>query len=144
MSANHIANRHRPYSGELSDNLEVMLRILEDAARHFRSYADGEGSRAELSSYSDHCSSRISQLQIDLLQRIDEDGLSMRSSDLYLNFLQFARSFINRFTIVALLQRDLNDACRRDAEHHAHEAQEAAAAGTAPDTAEDGTGTHRA
>ena len=39
----------------------------------------------------------------------------MRSSDLYLNYLQFARAFINRFTIVALLERDLNDACRRNA-----------------------------
>ena len=41
MSANHIANRHRPYSGALGDNLEQMLGILEDAARHFRTYAAG-------------------------------------------------------------------------------------------------------
>lgn len=32
MSANHIANRHRPYSGALGDNLDQMLGILEDAA----------------------------------------------------------------------------------------------------------------
>ena len=115
MSANHIANRHRPYSGALGDNLAQMLGILEDAARHFRAYAAGEGSRAELSAYADHCSSRISKIQIELLQRIDTEGLSMRSSDLYLNYLQFARAFINRFTIVALLERDLNDACRRNA-----------------------------
>lgn len=116
MSANHIANRHRPYSGgALGDNLDQMLGILEDAARHFRAYAAGEGSRAELSAYADHCSSRISKIQIELLQRIDTEGLSMRSSDLYLNYLQFARAFINRFTIVALLERDLNDACRRNA-----------------------------
>ena len=94
------------------DNLDQMLGILEDAARHFRAYAAGEGSRAELSAYADHCSSRISKIQIELLQRIDTEGLSMRSSDLYLNYLQFARAFINRFTIVALLERDLNDACR--------------------------------
>ena len=105
MSANHIANRHRPYSGALGDNLDQMLGILEDAARHFRAYAAGEGSRAELSAYADHCSSRISKIQIELLQRIDTEGLSMRSSDLYLNYLQFARAFINRFTIVALLER---------------------------------------
>ena len=43
----------------------------------------------------------------------------MRSSDLYLNYLQFARAFINRFTIVALLERDLNEACRREAEEGA-------------------------
>ena len=49
----------------------------------------------------------------------------MRSSDLYLNYLQFARAFINRFTIVALLERDLNDACRRNA---AHKEEETAAA----------------
>ena len=125
MSANHIANRHRPYSGALGDNLEQMLGILEDAARHFRAYAAGEGSRAELSAYADHCSSRISKIQIELLQRIDTEGLSMRSSDLYLNYLQFARAFINRFTIVALLERDLNDACRRNA---AHKEEETAAA----------------
>lgn len=74
MSANHIANRHRPYSGALGDNLEQMLGILEDAARHFRAYAAGEGSRAELSAYADHCSSRISKIQIELLQRIDTEG----------------------------------------------------------------------
>ena len=125
MSANHIANRHRPYSGALGDNLDQMLGILEDAARHFRAYAAGEGSRAELSAYADHCSSRISKIQIELLQRIDTEGLSMRSSDLYLNYLQFARAFINRFTIVALLERDLNDACRRNA---ARKEEETAAA----------------
>ena len=125
MSAHHIANRHRPYSGALGDNLEQMLGILEDAARHFRAYAAGEGSRAELSAYADHCSSRISKIQIELLQRIDTEGLSMRSSDLYLNYLQFARAFINRFTIVALLERDLNDACRRNA---ARKEEETAAA----------------
>ncbi len=48
-------------------------------------------------------------------ESINTEGLSMRSSDLYLNCLQFARAFINRLTIVALLERDLNDACRRDA-----------------------------
>ena len=107
------------------DNLDQMLGILEDAARHFRAYAAGEGSRAELSAYADHCSSRISKIQIELLQRIDTEGLSMRSSDLYLNYLQFARAFINRFTIVALLERDLNDACRRNA---ARKEEETAAA----------------
>ncbi len=67
----------------------------------------------------------ISKIQIELLQRIDTEGLSMRSSDLYLNYLQFARAFINRFTIVALLERDLNDACRRNA---ARKEEETAAA----------------
>ena len=57
----------------------------------------------------------VFDLADELLQRIDTEGLSMRSSDLYLNYLQFARAFINRFTIVALLERDLNDACRRNA-----------------------------
>ncbi|WP_300838095.1 inorganic phosphate transporter [uncultured Bilophila sp.] len=119
MSANHIANRHRPYEGVLAQNLEELPAILEEAAERFRSYARGEGSRAELSAYADGCSSRISQIQIELLQRIDVEGLSMRSSDLYLNYLQFARAFINRFTIVALLERDLNEACRREAEEGA-------------------------
>jgi hypothetical protein len=38
--------------------------------------------------------------------------MSLRGSELYLNYLQFSRDIINRFSLIALLQHELNERCR--------------------------------
>ena len=55
----------------------------------------------------------IDRMQENLLSSIATEQISMRGCELYLNFLQFARELVNRYSIVAVLQRELNDLCDR-------------------------------
>ena len=50
----------------------------------------------------------IDHMQAELLRRIPNDGISVRGSELYLNFLVFARELVNRFTIAAVLEQRLD------------------------------------
>ena len=47
-------------------------------------------------------------MQAELLRRIPNTGLSVRGSELYLNFLVFARELVNRSAIAAALENRLN------------------------------------
>ena len=50
----------------------------------------------------------IDHMQAELLRRIPNTGLSVRGSELYLNFLVFARELVNRSAIAAALENRLN------------------------------------
>ncbi len=114
MAENHIANRHHVYTGVLRDNLTVMLDTLQSLRAVLNDYArTGLLRDEELTQRSNEGMQTINQLQLELLRNIDGQRLSLRGSELYLNFLQFAREIINRYTIVALLQRELNDMCAK-------------------------------
>ena len=47
-------------------------------------------------------------MQAELLRRIPNAGLSVRGSELYLNFLVFARELVNRAAIAASLEKRLD------------------------------------
>ena len=53
----------------------------------------------------------IDRMQENLLSSIATENISMRGCELYLNFLQFARELVNRYSIV--LQHELNELCDR-------------------------------
>jgi len=113
MSKSHVSNQHRVYKGVLKDNLMQMLKKLDAMQKMLSTYPHDDTMKdIELSRYSDEYAQYISQLQMQLLYQIDEEQLSLRGSELYLSFLQFARESVNRYTIVALMQRELNDSCR--------------------------------
>ena len=63
--------------------------------------------------HADEASNRIDALQAELLRRIPDDKLSVRGCELYLNFLVFAREFINRCSIVAVLSGQLDEIAQR-------------------------------
>ena len=112
MAESHIANRHHVYTGVLRDNLTAMVDTLQSLRAVLDDYArTGVLRDEELTQRSNEGMQRLNQLQLELLRHIDSDQLSLRGSELYLSFLQFAREIINRYTIVALLQRELNDMC---------------------------------
>ena len=50
----------------------------------------------------------IDHMQAELLRRIPNNGISVRGSELYLNFLVFARELVNRFAIAAVLEQRLD------------------------------------
>ena len=105
----HIANHHHVYTGVLKDNLMQMLDIMQSMQIVLEQYAQtGKMTDVAFSRRSGECVQHINQLQLELLRQIDEAQLSLRGSELYLSFLQFARETIDRYTIVVFLQRELN------------------------------------
>lgn len=131
MMEGHLANRHSVYKGTLRENLLRMATILETMPALVQTYRHGKSREdAENAQHSnDALQQAINQFQIDLLRRIDEDHLSLRSSELYLNFLQFARQSTNRYAIVGLLQRALDDLCAGERTPEEITAKEPAVAG---------------
>ena len=112
MMENHLANQHRIYSGELRENLERMLDIVSSLHNHLSSLAvSGETARKELPALANEEIQKINHYQLELLRLIDSEHLSLRSSELYLSLLQCTREIINRYTIVMVLQGELNDMC---------------------------------
>ena len=112
MMENHLANQHRIYTGELRENLEKMLDIVSSLHNHLSSLAvSGETARKELPALANEEIQKINHYQLELLRLIDSEHLSLRSSELYLSLLQCTREIINRYTIVMVLQGELNDMC---------------------------------
>ena len=112
MMENHLANQHRIYTGELRENLEKMLNIVSSLHNHLSSLAvSGETARKELPALANEEIQKINHYQLELLRLIDSEHLSLRSSELYLSILQCTREIINRYTIVMVLQGELNDMC---------------------------------
>lgn len=110
---NHIDNHHSVYKGLLRNNLERMLSDLQDLEQYVLQYAQRpERDDVALTERANASSNLINQLQLELLRNIESAPLSLRSSELYLNFLQFGRNLINRFTLIALLQHELNEKCQ--------------------------------
>ncbi|MDO5537623.1 MAG: inorganic phosphate transporter [Desulfovibrionaceae bacterium] len=112
MLDNHLANQHRVYTGELRDNLLALLsdiKLLRAQIDKFGSNGSTEDS-ASLTDSVNQVQARISQCQLTLLKHISEEKLSLRSSELYLSLLQFTRDLLNRYSLVAIIQRELNAA----------------------------------
>ena len=106
---NHIDNNHTIFKGSLRDNLDKMIADLEDLSLFIQRYTSSPVSHdGVMQERADQSIALLNQLQSDLLQSIDEEQLSLRSSELYLNYLQFSRDLVNRFALIALLQHELD------------------------------------
>ena len=108
LATEHVANRHRIYQGELKKE----LLELADYLPKISTGADGSISLRHVMQNASAASQRIDEMQADLLRRIPDDRLSVRGCELYLNFLVFAREFVNRCSIAAVLDEQLNDIAR--------------------------------
>lgn len=109
LATDHVANRHRIYQGELKNE-------LQNLAQYLKQISTGEGGKLNFRNvmlHADEASNRIDALQAELLRRIPDDKLSVRGCELYLNFLVFAREFINRCSIVAVLSEQLDEIAQR-------------------------------
>lgn len=108
LATDHVANRHRIYQGELK-------RELLELAQYLPKIATGPDGRIRLRHVMQNAAAaaqRIDAMQADLLRRIPGDRLSVRGCELYLNFLVFAREFVNRCSIAAVLDGQLEDIAR--------------------------------
>lgn len=105
----HIANRHRVYKGELKANLIQLANDLQKLGRAVK----GRHALESVKLNGNDIILEIDRMQENLLSSIATENISMRGCELYLNFLQFARELVNRYSIVAVLQHELNDLCDR-------------------------------
>ena len=103
----HVANRHRVYKGELKTNLLTLAANLQKLGRTVKGRHALEGVKLN----GNDIILEIDRMQENLLSSIASENISMRGCELYLNFLQFARDLINRYSIVAVLQHELNALC---------------------------------
>ena len=104
LATDHVANRHRIYQGELKDE----LLGLADYMVKISTGPDGKLSTHSVAQHAEEAGAWIDHLQAELLRRIPENKLSVRGSELYLNFLVFVREFVNRCSIVTVLEDQLN------------------------------------
>ena len=125
MAYNHINNSHSVYHGTLQENLLVMIADLEDLRNFFDDYAHSPVRKdKQVAKRTRKSIKLIDSIQHKMLNRIDEHNLSLRGSELYLNYLQFSRDIINRFSLVTLLKYELNERCRTPQLQHEISQQE--------------------
>ena len=108
LATDHVANRHRIYQGELKRELLELAQYLPKIATG----PDGRICLRHVMQNAAAAAQRIDAMQADLLRRIPGDRLSVRGCELYLNFLVFAREFVNRCSIAAVLDGQLEDIAR--------------------------------
>ena len=104
QATDHIANRHRIFQGELKNDLLSLVSYLEKITTD----SAGKQDIQTVLAHSNEAVELIDHMQAELLRRIPNDGISVRGSELYLNFLVFARELVNRFTIAAVLEQRLD------------------------------------
>ena len=105
VSKDHIANRHRTFQGELSQDLADLSQLLLEIVGNHNGKADVNALHANAQTLL----SRIETIQEKLLRNGPDKGFSARGCELFLSFILFARELINHYEIIAMLQQKLNE-----------------------------------
>ena len=112
MIHDHVANSHRIYKGRLQGNLQILVRHLRSIADVLSFHEKGTKMNVEeLHQRIQMTHDFLNQMQTLLLTKIGEEKMSLRSTELYLSILQVVREMLNRYDIVFLMQKELNQQC---------------------------------
>ena len=103
QATDHVANRHRIFQGDLKNDLLSLVGYLDKIATG----SDKKLDIHAVLTHSNEAIELIDHMQAELLRKIPNAGLSVRGSELYLNFLVFARELVNRCAIAAALENRL-------------------------------------
>ncbi len=105
----HLANSHSVFKGVLRSNLLQALNELTGLEHTLSKYVEaGEISDDILLRLSDTNLEEVNKFQIVLMKQIEEHQMPLHRSELYLSILQLYREIVNRYTVIVLLQRELN------------------------------------
>ncbi|MCG5031930.1 inorganic phosphate transporter [Mesosutterella sp. OilRF-GAM-744-9] len=110
----HVANRHRIFSGNLAQNLVHLAGQLAETEEVIRDFSEGWASAADVQKKGQKLIDQVARDQEALLAGISEYRLSLRGCELYMTFLQFVRDIVNHYSIVVALQNRLNEICAED------------------------------
>ncbi len=97
VSENYIANCHSPFRGAMHDYTARLAAEIDGLRKNFSS---GECRRVLRF---------LEDGQRQFMTRIAEEQVSLRKSELYLGYILFTREVINRYQMVKLLQRELEN-----------------------------------
>lgn len=103
QATEHVANRHRIFQGDLKTDLLSLTDYLEKISKD----TDNKPNIHCVLAHSNEAIELIDHMQAELLRKIPNAGLSVRGSELYLNFLVFARELVNRSAIAAALENKI-------------------------------------
>ncbi len=129
----HVANSHSVFKGVLRDNL---LKSVSDLIKLHRTLdsciMSGFASEDVLLLLSNTNLEEFNLFQLELMKEIDLYNMPLHRSELYLALLQFCREVVNRYTVVVLLQRELNKMLSPDTVEAVREPLEEASDGKPP------------
>ncbi len=129
----HVANSHSVFKGVLRDNL---LKSVSDLIKLHRTLdsciMSGFASEDVLLLLSNTNLEEFNLFQLELMKEIDLYNMPLHRSELYLALLQFCREVVNRYTVVVLLQRELNKMLSPDTVETVREPLEEAAENKPP------------
>ena len=126
LTRDHVANRHRVFTGELAEYLKRLSVEVDAARRDVATFCKVGGDLTPLHTRMKNLSELVDQSQEAVLSDVNRFGLSLRGSELYLVLVQFVRELINRYEIVVTLQWHLNQVCRKEKLDVLNEAHSAA------------------
>lgn len=104
QALNHVANRHTIFEGVMKRSLIEMLMRLERMSEVIHSVgSDPNAQNVEnLVKRVKKINRRIDKCQLDMVNIIGTQRVSMHSSEMYLNFLMAMRTIINRYVSVGM------------------------------------------
>lgn len=104
QALNHVANRHTIFEGVMKRSLIEMLMRLERMSEDIHAVgSDPNAQNVEnLVKRVKKINRRIDKCQLDMVNIIGTQRVSMHSSEMYLNFLMAMRTIINRYVSVGM------------------------------------------
>lgn len=107
---NHVANRHTIFQGEMQSSLlEIVNRLHTISADLHKMAADPTAENVEaMVKHAKKLNRDIDRSQVNLVNIIGREHVSMHSAEMYLGFLQGIRDLANRYVAVAMQERALS------------------------------------
>ena len=105
----HLANSHSVFKGQLRTNLLKAVDALSNFQKSLSEYVmSGSTTDEVLLRLSNTNLEEVNAFQLELMKEIEVNKMPLHRSELYLSILQLYREIINRYTVIVLLQRELN------------------------------------
>jgi hypothetical protein len=112
----HLANSHSVFEGKLRENLLRSVEELASLQKELDSFIrTGSENDEVLLKLTKNSLEEVNVFQLDLMKAVDHQKIPLHRSELYLSLLQFSREVVNRYTVIVLLQRELNMILSEDA-----------------------------
>ncbi len=105
QALNHVANRHTIFEGVMKRSLVEMLMRLERMSTDIHAVATDPNNVQNIENLVKRVrklNRRIDKCQLDMVNIIGSQRVSMHSSEMYLNFLMAMRTLVNRYVSVGM------------------------------------------
>ncbi|MGN1281525.1 MAG: inorganic phosphate transporter [Succinivibrio sp.] len=111
QAVNHVANRHTIFGGIMKESLYELVKRLDKVTEDLKLIEENPNS-GNFESIVKHCKKLnrdIDKCQLELVNIIGREHVSMHSSEMYLTFLQCMRDMANRYVAVSMQEHALSE-----------------------------------